>query len=148
MTSEEMTSVCNKLTEILSRMLGLKVCHLQSQADRRGRSFSLSSRRLARFGRPPTVPSSTRRLSHISHTGDAVVRLGEAERQVTDLAYRPQADMLSGESVGNAGYSFRRRPVNEGGRVIEWRRGMAIARSVPSRWSDDANELPMMAFRS
>jgi hypothetical protein len=43
--------VCNKLTEILSRMLWLKVWHLQSQEDRRGRGFSLSSRRLSRFRR-------------------------------------------------------------------------------------------------
>jgi hypothetical protein len=39
----------------------------------------------------------------ISHTGGAVGRLCEAESQVTDLAYRPQADTLPGGSVRNAG---------------------------------------------
>jgi hypothetical protein len=41
-------------------MLWLNLWHLQSQADRRGRGISLSSRRLARFGWHPAVPSSTR----------------------------------------------------------------------------------------
>jgi hypothetical protein len=41
-------------------MLWLNLWHLQSQEDRRGRGFSLSSRLLACFGRQPTVPSSTR----------------------------------------------------------------------------------------
>ncbi len=42
-------------------------------------------------------------MACISHTGGAVGRLCEAESQVTDLAYRPQADTLPGESVRNAG---------------------------------------------
>jgi len=42
-------------------------------------------------------------IARISPTGGAAVRLCEAERQVTDLAYRPQADTLPGESVRNAG---------------------------------------------
>jgi hypothetical protein len=54
------TLVCNKLTNFAPWMLWLKLWHLQSQADRRGRGFPLSSRRLARFGRHPTVPSPTR----------------------------------------------------------------------------------------
>ena len=56
----ETTSVCNKLIDVPPQMLWLNLWHLQSQADRRGRGFSLSSRWLARFGRHPTVPSSTR----------------------------------------------------------------------------------------
>jgi len=41
-------------------MQWLNLWHLQSLEDHRGRGLSLLSRRLARFGRHPTVPSSMR----------------------------------------------------------------------------------------
>ena len=40
-----------------------------------------------------------------------------------------------------------RHPVNDGAYVIESHRGTAIGRSVPARRPDDANDLPMKAFR-
>ena len=67
----------------------------QSQEERRGRGRSLSSRRLSRLGRHPTVPSSTRspstrmnrfsnllRCFHNGHLGDFAAEPQRARRKV------------------------------------------------------------------